>query len=221
MKTFDYQLVTKSGTPYEATAADEKKARTSMQRKRLRHRDSYNCIARASILCIGESAASKAGGSSLVEALKKETAKLKNLYLIRSIEYADNVYKSRLEIVAQGLPEAPAKDYRGFFLDKEAGKIYRAKVANYYEAKSKTTITIAAHAAIAKEQAEAHYERSILKLALCVLDKGLDESKISASSSHVGHNFDTTLTDGDKTVRAFTILAWGPIVRPHFRYLIK
>jgi hypothetical protein len=34
-------------------------------------------------------------------------------------------------------------------------------------------------------------------------------------------NIDMTLTDGEKTVKAFTIIAEGQIQRPHYRYLVK
>jgi len=34
-------------------------------------------------------------------------------------------------------------------------------------------------------------------------------------------NIETTLTDGEKMVRAYTIIAEGQVQRPHYRYLIK
>lgn len=70
-------------------------------------------------------------------------------------------------------------------------------------------------------RAEKHYENSITKLADRIEKKGLDISKIKATTSHIGVNIDTTLTDGNKTVHAYTIIAEGPIQRPHYRYLIK
>lgn len=71
------------------------------------------------------------------------------------------------------------------------------------------------------ENAKKHYTNSVLKLAARVEKKGLNEEKIKATTSHIGVNIDTTLTDGEKSVRAFTILAAGEINRPHYRYLIK
>ena len=70
-------------------------------------------------------------------------------------------------------------------------------------------------------KAEKHYEASIDKLAYRIDKKGLDISKLRTITSHIGANIDTTLTDGQKTVKAFTIIAEGPIQRPHYRYLIK
>ena len=69
--------------------------------------------------------------------------------------------------------------------------------------------------------AEQHYENSIQKLAARIEKKGLNTENLSVLTSHVGVNINTTLTDGIKTVRAFTIIAEGPIQRPHYRYLIK
>jgi hypothetical protein len=40
-------------------------------------------------------------------------------------------------------------------------------------------------------------------------------------SGTVGVNINITLTDGDKTVRAYTIVAEGEIQKPHYRYLVK
>lgn len=71
------------------------------------------------------------------------------------------------------------------------------------------------------ENAKKHYANSVLKLAARVQKKGLNEENLKATTSHIGVNIDTTLTDGEKSVRAFTILAAGEINRPHYRYLIK
>lgn len=40
-------------------------------------------------------------------------------------------------------------------------------------------------------------------------------------SAHTGVNFEATLVEGDKKVRAYTIIAEGKIQRPHYRYLVK
>ena len=69
--------------------------------------------------------------------------------------------------------------------------------------------------------AETHYESSVEKLAYRIKEKGLDLSIISLHSTKLDLNFETTVTDGVKSVREFTILAWGEINKPHYRYLIK
>jgi hypothetical protein len=69
--------------------------------------------------------------------------------------------------------------------------------------------------------AEKHYEASINKLAARIEKKDLNISELKVVTSYIGANIETTLTDGIKTVRAFTIIAEGEIQRPHYRYLIK
>ena len=72
-----------------------------------------------------------------------------------------------------------------------------------------------------EQTAEDHYENSILKLADRIEKKELNQSNLLVKTAHVGVNIETTLTDGEKTVRAFTIIAEGEIQRPHYRYLVK
>ena len=72
-----------------------------------------------------------------------------------------------------------------------------------------------------KISAEYHYTDSILKLASRILKKDLDTSKIEVVTSRIDVNIESIITDGTKTVRAWTIVAEGEIQRPHYRYLIK
>lgn len=69
--------------------------------------------------------------------------------------------------------------------------------------------------------AERHYEDSLLKLSYRIQTKGLDETNLKVTTSHIGVNINTTLTDSKLTVEAWTIIASGPIQRPHYRYLIR
>ena len=66
-----------------------------------------------------------------------------------------------------------------------------------------------------------HYEQSIQKLAFRIKGKGMNEDKIQVCNTYIGVNIETTITDGDKTINAFTIIAAGDIQRPHYRYLFK
>lgn len=96
--------------------------------------------------------------------------------------------------------------------------------------KEKAKRTDAAYAAsnigkegfIAREvkAAEIHYSNSIVKLADAIAKKGMGDD-LTITSARVGVNFEATITDGRKTVRAFTIVAEGQIQRPHYRYLVK
>lgn len=75
----------------------------------------------------------------------------------------------------------------------------------------------------AKKKAESHYQSSLIKLAYRISEKGMNIDKIKAKTefSNVDVNISTVLTDGDINVRAWTIIASGPIQRPHYRYLVK
>lgn len=71
--------------------------------------------------------------------------------------------------------------------------------------------------------AERHFSNSIDKLAYRIREKSLniEKMKISNNSSIRGNGIDTTITDGTNVVNAWTIIAEGPINRPHYRYLVK
>lgn len=70
------------------------------------------------------------------------------------------------------------------------------------------------------EYAEAHYESSLIKLASRLADKGV-EGDMEITSGRVGHNFEVNITHSKGVTRAWTIIAEGPIVRAHYRYLVK
>lgn len=69
-------------------------------------------------------------------------------------------------------------------------------------------------------KAESHYESSIIKLAERIQKKNLNESKLKVTTSHIGVNIETILTDENQTIKAFTIVAQGRIQKPHYRYLV-
>lgn len=72
-----------------------------------------------------------------------------------------------------------------------------------------------------KIKSENHYQQSILKLADRIEKKGLQKENLKFHTKEIGVNIETILTDGIKTVKAWTITAEGPIQRPHYRYLVK
>ena len=69
------------------------------------------------------------------------------------------------------------------------------------------------------KNAEDHYKQSIEILGEKITMAGFDTSKIKLKSSSIGRNFETEVTDGEKYMRAYTIIAEGPIIAPHYRYL--
>jgi hypothetical protein len=105
----------------------------------------------------------------------------------------------------------------GFYNKKEAKTYDRLKTEVY------KLSSLGKEAYIAKElvNAERSFQSSLEKLAFRIQKKELNEKNLEVTSLHKNVNLEVTITDGEKTVRAFTIIASGPIQRPHYRYLVK
>ena len=145
----------------------------------------------------------------LIEVLRKETESLKVMYLEMTEKWAVKEFEELRQW---------ANDYqKGKFGFGEASKKYyrlpyyivnwNGKVEQHVDKMVKNAIE--------------HYDLSIEKLAARIEKKGLNQENLKTVTSHIGVNIETTLTDGNKTIRAFTIIAEGIIQRPHYRYLIK
>lgn len=147
--------------------------------------------------------------SNLIETLKAETESLKVQYLNMTTEWAAKEF-SQLRTWAN--------EYQsGKFGFGEASK-------KYYRLPScvvNSNGTVEMYVEMAVKSANTHYEDSIAKLAFRIEKKGLDVSKLKVKTSHIGVNIETVLTDGIKTVKAFTIIAEGLVQKPHYRYLVK
>ena len=159
--------------------------------------------------------------NSLVKTLKEQTQSLKKQYIEKTEEWAKAQLQRNIERRNQyhkmTCRETTKERHPDFILvDKQTyykeQKFFWNKPSYYFTPEFVERM---------KTDAEKHYEDSIVKLAMRIESKGLNQSKLSVKTSHVGVNIDTVLTDGEKTVRAFTIIAEGPIQRPHYRYLIK
>lgn len=147
--------------------------------------------------------------SKIVEILKSETKSLKIQYVQMTEKWASSEYDRLRRWIA---------DYRsGMFGFGEASKTYNKLPYSVVNPNGKKSDFVSK----AITDAESHYENSIEKLAERIDKKKLNISNLKVSTSHIGVNINTTLTDGIKTVRAFTIIASGPVQKPHYRYLIK
>ena len=154
---------------------------------------------------------------NLIDILTTETQSLKAQYIQFTSEWANQEFyrlKQWLE------------DYRTWHTENFAKKEMTNEC--YRKEKIKASIPYEVFANKIEEfvekqinNAEKHYANSIEKLALRIEQKQLNINNLKAVTSHIGMNIDTTLTDGEKVVRAFTIIANGEINRPHYRYLIK
>jgi hypothetical protein len=175
--------------------------------------------------------------TTLIQILKSETQSLKEQYLLKTKEWSINYYNS-IEVKktwkevdwckyfnleprvanAHGPASQQFLTFPSGFYNTSNSKEYR-KLRN--EIHSLLTMGLEKYIAKELKYAEMHYETSIEKLAFRIEKKGLNQEKLNVVTSHIGININTTLTDGDKIVRAFTIIAEGEIQRPHYRYLIK
>lgn len=149
---------------------------------------------------------------NLTDILKKQTENLKIQYVEMTKEWAKENYETMRAFVLDYRKRQNddssfswKSDYKKF--ERLPDCVKRGDKQAYVEFEAK--------------YASDHYEQSIKKLAVRIAAKGLNQEKLQVVTSHVGVNIETTLTDGEKTVRAFTIIAHGEIQKPHYRYLIK
>ena len=173
--------------------------------------------------------------NNLINLLKEQTVSLKEQYVQKTIEWANKDYQRYVEmkkwneekwakflgvstrIANPGTSMAFVTFHSGFY-NTTASRDYSNLKNKIYSALSNG---LEKHIAKAKRNAEMHYESSIIKLSERILKKGLNEENLKLTTSHIGVNIETTITDGVKTVRAFTIIAEGEIQCPHYRYLVK
>jgi ribosome-binding ATPase YchF (GTP1/OBG family) len=171
----------------------------------------------------------------LIEILRKETESLRVQYLQMTEESARNLFeqcekRSKWKEIDWceflGLkPEVKNPNTQIQFFGFPKG-FYNTRASRDLH-KNQTEIRIILNQGLEKfiekelKRAKIHYENSIEKLAKRIEQKNLNQDKLTAVTSHIGVNINTILTDGEKTVRAFTIIASGSVQRPHYRYLIK
>jgi hypothetical protein len=148
----------------------------------------------------------------LLEMLKKETKSLKKQYVKMTEEWAKKQ-------VVRNLTRRE-KYFKSSYTDYSSKQEYFTEQKYVHNSPTWHFDKIEFPKRMKKE-AEEHYENSIEKLAYRIKKKNLNQNKLKVLTSHVGVNIETAISDGNKTVRAFTIIAHGPIQRPHYRYLIK
>lgn len=103
---------------------------------------------------------------------------------------------------------------------------YRTKQYREYkreQGKAQRAFSITPHKFVenAVKKAEKHFELSLIRLSDRIKAKDLNQSNIVVEHAHVGVNLEMVLTDGDKIVKAWTIIASGEIQQPHYRYLVR
>lgn len=164
---------------------------------------------------------------TLIDKLYEETKGLKDAYLTKTREYAEAAIEQAKE--RRSWSEADWCKFLGIEPEERSGHLtfpdgfYNTRYARVLANAQQEVRERLAPKFLDKEmnRAEDHYEASIFKLADRLLKKGLDVDNLEMSTTMMGPNIDTVITDGKKTLHAYTIIAGGPIQRPHYRYLIK
>jgi hypothetical protein len=178
----------------------------------------------------------KSDSSGLIEKLKNSTIDLKHEYVAKCKAWESENFKKKekwLKLIKSLSLEELYKKFDISFTKKEScgSEIFtinkdranlvtlnaNIRLAEIYLAKGfEKNISKAEQAAIT------HYENSIVKLAYRLTEKGItDNSEIKIESGKVGQNFECFIISGDIKIKAWTIIAEGPIQKPHYRYLIK
>lgn len=167
--------------------------------------------------------------------LEVGTQILKEEYLQRTRDWAKKSYDSYIEkskwnqekwcqifgiqprVVNEGTPNQFIAFPKGFYNTKES-KTY----SNAQNEISKI-MRLGKDKYIQKmiEQAEHHYKQSLEKLAYRIKGSEMNFLEMQVITSKIGVNIDTIISDGTNRIEASTIIASGPIQRPHYRYLIK
>lgn len=172
---------------------------------------------------------------NLIQILENETESLKNQFIEKTKNWAEkyfyicekrktwkeedwcNYLGIKSEIKNAGTSIEFLGFPKGFYNTSKSKEFIRYKNEMY------SIIKIGLNDYIKKEEEKAfqHYKNSVIKLANRIKDKNLNISNLTIITSHIGINLEMVLSDGIKTIKAFTIIAEGIIQRPHYRYLIK
>jgi len=159
----------------------------------------------------------------------KQTQDFKALYLVKVAEHAIKEfarYKSLANYTNQEWLEKHGVTVNYNFKLTGVRESYRtiSKAGDALRSKSWRLSKMGEAAFVEKEvkNGEEHYKASIEKLTYRIVQKGLFTDKVlSITTNFLNQNLDCFVSDGTKTVHAFTILAWGDIQKPHYRFLIK
>lgn len=149
---------------------------------------------------------------ALIEKLKKETEALKAEYLEKTQSWAQQqlIRNQQRAAAYHGMKREQIFANKNFYYGEQK---FVHNTPQWHFTNEFISRSIKA--------AEDHYEGAIEKLADRVIKKGMNPKAVKITSAKVGINLETTISDGEQTVRAYTIVASGPVQRPHYRYLVK
>jgi hypothetical protein len=155
--------------------------------------------------------------TQIEQTLRKETKELKAQFIAKNIEWAKNSFEEYKK--SPFIHSLVRKDGSVSYYKKQFGST-RSEDSKINQLVGCLNKGINSFVEKSIKDAEMHYETSLKKLVFRVSSK-LAPGYLRVESASVGVNINIILSDGTKTVRAWTIVAEGEIQRPHYRYLVK
>jgi hypothetical protein len=162
---------------------------------------------------------------SITEILLEQTSILKEEYIARTKEYADVTFRKCKAISEMSREELIKKYPRTIINFKKEQETVLSKIGLDVLNSSLAIVKegIEKYKANKVYHAEVHYYGSIRRLVERLSSKGIIQaSDFKIETARVCINIETLIRHNDgKTTRAWTIVASGEIIAPHFRYLVK
>ena len=157
--------------------------------------------------------------TGIVDELRVATQELKVNYIIKTKETAKRMFDNAADKIPT-LKEAKKTAWENYKVDRSTVYDYNAITKQLDKLQSITEKGFESFLNSELKHAELHYEDSLNKLAERLVIKGISEN-YKIESGYVGVNFEVNITHDLGTVKAWTIIAEGPIQRAHYRYLVK
>lgn len=161
---------------------------------------------------------------NLHQQVSEQLSQFKETFIDASKKYAAGQFEMIYNTTEQDVINQ--RGYRDFsFKNKYPEGVMRHTKASYaYWGKIAAIKYNGLEKYLAKEEAKAeiHFEQSVIKALTKAKSKGLNlnEATVERFGFDYG-NVSFTLTDGNKSVYVYTIIAWGDIQKPHYRFLFK
>lgn len=225
-KIYKFEYNNQNKTKITVEAVSEESARRKIMRRRNDYRVSYSAAYGAELLEVIETV-DENNVKKIFEGLKKETVSFKKEYLERMKNYVTRDFDNTIEMYGEYEHDdwmsefgREVKMYGGRTTKRinKDGERLRSKTNSFKRILNKGMKESHIQGEVDKYSDD--FDMKLSKLAFRMDKKGF-KNNIKVTSEHVGVNFNCWVTDGEKTAHAYTIIAEGPIVRPHYRYLVK
>jgi len=224
-KIYTFEFNDPKKTKIVVEAISEESAKRKVMRRRSDYRVSYSAAYGAKLLEV-KNTVDESNVKKIFEGLKRETVSFKEEYLTRMKDFVTNEFDNIIKKYSEYTYETWMNEFGVEFasysrtykrLSKEGNNLMtKTNNFKYILEKGKRDTYIQDEVNKYSED----FDMKLSKLAGRMDNKGF-KSEIKVTSEHVGVNFSCWVTDGELTAHAYTIIASGPIVRPHYRYLVK